>query len=431
MLRSVTLRTRAPKVKDGHVGLHERWADEAAMLGVDGSMVSTPAAMSMAGELDRRVVVAGALDELQASWAQWSYSHLTKTVALNSDRALTSDELRDLAGEALRSQRVVDLQIADVGDMAPMRRCDGESVYRDPQRERYSTVAVTGAETFVLETADMADAPTCSRASVKAELARMELGVDHAAAVEQILCGSERITVLIGPAGTGKTYTQRAVVELAQRHGRGVFGLATSQNAADVLAEQAGCRVENIARTRANGWDARFPHGGIVVVDEAAMAGTLDLAWVAEQGHDANCKVLFVGDDRQLQSPAAGGIVRRMSNSHHTVWLSDVRRFSAEWEGAASVALRVGDAGITAVQGDHGRIRGGSRDDMLAEIVSDWWEDQLARRNTAIIARDNDTVAHLSAAARALRVAAGDVEPDGVRLHDGTRAGVGDRIVTP
>ena len=52
--------------------------------------------------------------------------------------------------------------------MAPLRRRDGESVYRDPQRERYSTVAVTGAETFLLETADVADAPTCSRAAVKA-----------------------------------------------------------------------------------------------------------------------------------------------------------------------------------------------------------------------------------------------------------------------
>ena len=70
--------------------------------------------------------------------------------------------------------------------------------------------------------------------------------------------------------------------------------------------------------------------------------------------------------------------------------------------------------GITAVYEDHGRIRGGMRDEMLAQIVSDWWDDQRARRNTVMIARDNDTVAHLSAAARALRVAAGDVEADGV-----------------
>ena len=47
-----------------------------------------------------------------------------------------------------------------------------------------------------------------------------------------------------------------------------------------------------------------------------------------------------------------------------------------------------------------------------------------------MIARDNDTVAELAGAARAIRVGAGEVEDGGVRLRDGTRAGVGDRIVT-
>ena len=95
------------------------------------------------------------------------------------------------------------------------------------------------------------------------------------------------------------------------------------------------------------------------------MAGTLDLAWITERAQAADCKVVFVGDDRQLQSPSAGGIVRRLADSRNTVWLSDVRRFSAEWEGAASIGLRVGDAGVTAVYEDHDRLRGGTprRDD--------------------------------------------------------------------
>jgi hypothetical protein len=88
VLRSVTLQTRAPKVKDGHVGLHERWADEAAELGVDWSAVSTPVAVTRADELDRSEVIEAALDELQSGRAQWSYSHLSKTIALYADRAL-------------------------------------------------------------------------------------------------------------------------------------------------------------------------------------------------------------------------------------------------------------------------------------------------------------------------------------------------------
>ena len=131
-------------------------------------------------------------------------------IARLADRALSSDDLRKLTDDAIRSLRVVDLQVDELGDMAPLRRRDGESVWRAPQRELYSTAAVIGADPVLLETADVPDAPTTSRAAVKAELAPMELGIDQAAAVEQILCGLERITVLIGPAGTGKTHTQRA-----------------------------------------------------------------------------------------------------------------------------------------------------------------------------------------------------------------------------
>ena len=379
VLRTVTLQTRQPKVKDGHIGLHERWTDEAGELGVSWELVSTPATVAATAGVDRGEVIGVAVSALEASRAHWSYSQLTAELANAAGQALTPAELRSLADEAIRSERVVALSVADVGDEAPLRRRDGESVYRDPQRARFSTVAVTGAETFLIETVDQLGAPVSPRAAIKAQLAGRDLGVDQAAAVEQILCGPQRITVLIGPAGTGKTHTQRAVVELARAHGRDVFGLATSQNAADNLAEQAGCRVENIARTRVHGWDAEFPHGGIVIVDEAAMAGTLDLAWITERAQAADCKVVFVGDDRQLQSPSAGGIVRRLADSRNTVWLSDVRRFSAEWEGAASIALRVGDAGVTAVYEDHDRLRGGSRDEMMAAMVADWWDDQTGR----------------------------------------------------
>lgn len=426
-LRAVTLETRQDKTRGGHIGLHDRWAREAAEVGVGWADVSATGA-ALDGALDRDETIGVALDAIEEQRAHWTYSQLAAELAKASGQALTPEVLRELADTAIRDGRVVTLAVADVGDDAPLRRVDGDSVYRDPHRQRYSTVAITDAEAFLAETADIDDAPVISRAAVKAHTAGGTLGVDQAAAVEQILAGPERITVVIGPAGTGKTHTQKAVVDIARRHGRQVFGLALSQNAADVLAAEAGCRCENIARTRFHGYD--FPPGGIVIVDEAAMAGTLDLAWVAGQAHQARCKVVFVGDDRQLQSPSAGGIMRRLSASEHTVWLSEVRRFSSPWEAAATMALRAGDAGVAAIYEEHDRIRAGTRDEMVAAMVADWWEDQLAGRDTVMIAGDNDIVAELAAAARALRVAAGDVEMDGVILRDGTRAGQGDRIVT-
>ncbi len=429
ILRTVTLETRRDKIRDGHVGLHERWTTEAADLGVTWqTLTNTKSTDATTVELDRDLVVHTALDALEGSRARWTYSHLAAAVAKAADRALDGDELRALVDQALAAGRVVELSVADVGDGAPMTRADGESVYRDPQREQWSTIAITDAEAFLIETASEPPAPTTTRSSVKAALAERDLGVDQAAAVEQILCDPERITVVIGPAGTGKTHTQRTVVDIARLHGRDVLGLALSQNAADVLADEAGCRCENIAKTRFHNYP--FPNGGVVIVDEAAMAGTLDLAWIARTAVAADCKVVFVGDDQQLQSPSAGGIIRTLTHSPSTVWLGEVRRFTSRWEADATIALRDGDAGVAATYQRHDRLKGGTRDEMTAAIVADWWDDHLHGVSTLMMAGDNDTVADLAGAARALRIAAGEVEAMGVTIRDGNRVGRGDLIVT-
>ncbi|MEO6122330.1 MAG: MobF family relaxase [Ilumatobacteraceae bacterium] len=429
ILRTVTLETRRDKIRDGHVGLHERWNAEAADLGVTWQTLATvPSAASATVELDRDLVVHAALDALEGSRARWTYSHLAAAIAKAADRALSGDELRVLVDQTLGSGRVVELSVADVGDDAPMTRADGESVYRDPQREQWSTIAITDAEAFLIETATQPTAPVTARSTVKAALATRNLGVDQAVAVEQILCDPERISVVIGPAGTGKTHAQWTVVDIARLHGREVLGLALSQNAADVLADEAGCRCENIAKTRWHNYP--FPNGGVVIVDEAAMAGTPDLAWIARTAVAADCKVVFVGDDLQLQSPSAGGIIRTLTHSPSTVWLGEVRRFTSRWEADATIQLRDGDAGVAATYQRHDRLRGGTRDEMTAAIVADWWDDHLRGVSTLMMAGDNDTVADLAGAARALRIAAGEVEANGVTIRDGNRVGRGDRIVT-
>ena len=429
ILRSVTLETRRDKVHGGDTGLHERWATEAAELGIDRTSLAVAEPVErVAAELDRDVVAHAALDALESSKARWTYSHLAAALARAADRALPASELNALARCALSTGRVVLLSVADIGDEAPMTRADGVSVYRDPQREQWSTIAILDAEAFLIETASEPDAPVSSRASTKAAIAGRGLGLDQATAVEQILCDPERITVVIGPAGTGKTYTQRAVVDIARSHGREVLGLALSQNAADVLADEAGCRCENIAKARWHNYP--FPNGGVVIVDEAAMAGTLDLAWITRTAIGADCKVVFVGDDQQLQSPSAGGIIRTLAANSSTVWLDMVRRFTTPWEPDATIQVRDGDAGVAATYRQHDRLRGGDRDDMTAQMVTDWWDDHRKGVRTLMMAADNDTVAELAGTARALRVADGQVEPGGVTLHDGNRAGRGDLIVT-
>jgi hypothetical protein len=67
---------------------------------------------------------------------------------------------------------------------------------------------------------------------------------------------------------------------------------------------------------------------------------------------------------------------------------------------------------------------------MAAAAYTGWKNDMLAGKITLMAAAGNAGMNELSAQARADRVLAGQVEPDGVRLRDGNLAGRGDWIVT-
>jgi hypothetical protein len=119
-----------------------------------------------------------------------------------------------------------------------------------------------------------------------------------------------------------------------------------------------------------------------------------------------------------------------VADRHDAPELATAHRFSHPWERLASVALRVGDQTAIDAYIDHDRVRGGDTDDMITAAYTAWARDETAGRVSLLIADTNATVAELNARARADRIAWGLVAPHGHRLHDATRAGVGDRVVT-
>ena len=103
------------------------------------------------------------------------------------------------------------------------------------------------------------------------------LDYDQRAAALGLLTSQRAVSVLVAPAGTGKTYTmaQFAAVWTSQTGGR-VIGLTLSENASRVIAGEGMSEAHNIARFFAR----RQPvhQGDVLVVDEASLVSTTDLA---------------------------------------------------------------------------------------------------------------------------------------------------------
>ncbi len=122
--------------------------------------------------------------------------------------------------------------------------------------------------------------------------------------------------------------------------------------------------------------------------------------------------------------------MRLLESETGAVRLDQLHRFTDPIEAAATLALRNGDPAALGFYESRHRIRAGSRDAMAEAAYDGWATDMRAGRTSVLIAVTGADVAALNTRARLERVATGQVEADGVELHDGSRAGVGDWVVT-
>ncbi|MDP8969540.1 MAG: AAA family ATPase, partial [Actinomycetota bacterium] len=253
--------------------------------------------------------------------------------------------------------------------------------------------------------------------------------------VRRVTLDGDAVSCVVGPAGTGKSRTMGTAARAWANSGMTVRGLAVSAAAAGVLQAEAGIASDTTAKfllehDRQGGGTGPYRLGrdDVVVVDEAGMLASADLARVVTVAEQAKAKVVLVGDHAQLGAVEAGGLFRLLAGEG-AVELNGVRRFDQEWECAASLHLRDRNPNVVAVYDDQGRIVGGDRSVMVAEALDRWSYARAAGESVVVCAADHATVDVIAARARAARVATGEVEPGGVSA--GTAAvGVGDEIVT-
>ncbi len=155
--------------------------------------------------------------------------------------------------------------------------------------------------------------------------------------------------------------------------------------------------------------------GQLVIVDEASLVGTFALDELVAAARDARAKVVLVGDQAQLSAIDAGGMFAALVRDRGGLApeLTDVRRFVNQWEKTASVELRAGSPDAIDAYESHGRVVGGSRDEMLDALYGAWKQDVEEGKTSLMIAGDLGTVGELNSRAQADRIAAGSVSGTG------------------
>ncbi|MDK4737186.1 Ti-type conjugative transfer relaxase TraA, partial [Rhizobium sp. CNPSo 3490] len=262
--------------------------------------------------------------------------------------------------------------------------------------------------------------------------------------------GDSGIAAVVGLAGAGKS-TLLAAARLAwEGEGRRVIGAAVAGKAAEGLEDSSGIKSRTLAAWEmawANGRDA-LHRGDVLVIDEAGMVASQQMARVLDIVEEAGAKVVLVGDAMQLQPIQAGAAFRAISERIGFAELAGVRRQHEEWAREASRLFARGEIekGLDAYA-RHGHLaEAGTRAETIERIVGDWSQarreaigrsvsegrdGRLRGDELLVLAHTNDDVGKLNEALRA--VMAGEGALSDSRTFQTARGArefaVGDRII--
>jgi conjugative relaxase-like TrwC/TraI family protein len=423
-------------------------------------------------------VIKEALARAAEGQATWTRHQLTRHIValLPNLGSITPPEVRELAesltNRALAMETFGEHRGAIVGATsehgavsvsgsvpahvpADERLSNGRSSWQRPDAEQYATAGTLVAEKALRNAAVTIAGRSAASAAIRAWLdervaAGLALGADQRAAIEGILTGGQQLSILVGPAGTGKSRTAAVLAEAwhdpavwkDDQPGR-MVGLAVSQNAANVLAE-LGMHSMNVHRwlltqrrlAAGTATDDDLAHQlserDLVLVDEASMVDTVAADEIRRHVEAAGARWVQAGDHRQLGAVGAGGMLADLAGRARTFELAEVHRMTETWEREASLRLRDGDVTVLADYERHGRLRTAPTPAHAeAAATRGWLADTIEGSDAVLIVGTNEVAARISAQCRDELVALGRVEAGGVHLtRQGTLAGVGDIVVT-
>lgn len=360
--------------------------------------------------------------ELTQTSTTFTRFELTEAVAARIGTGATVATIDRVVARVLASDQVIAVHEPDT----PAPRGRARYTSRDMLAvEQRLLAAFTATNTNQPLTADIVESAIADRITI---------GVDQAAAVRTLCAATGPLAVLVGPAGTGKTFTLDTVRDAYERAGYQVYGAAPSARAAIELHTGANIPSRTLHSLLA-AWERGHEQPTaetVVVIDEAGMTDVRLLERSINLVRAAGGRVLLVGDHHQLpEIDAGGGFSAASERSTAVAELTVNRRQHAPWEQDALAELRAGNITI-AVRAylDHDRVAvADDRQQMVETAIDRWQQARGDGRHVVLLAGTNELVDVLNEAARRQLVDQGELaaDLDGHYGHRGYR--IGERIV--
>jgi AAA domain/TrwC relaxase len=424
--------TRKPKQHERPDTLYGRWRTEAAERGHDADTLVREVTGRTASRVQDQRVSAEAVGPLLDRLA--GPEGLTATAS-----TFTRPEVLVALGAGLAGATRAELE--DLADQFLVERAVSVVADRALEERRWSTPDLLAVEQRLVTRAtgrtEEQTAVASHEAVRNALAAHPTTGADQQAMVRDLCQGGQGVAVVVGRAGTGKTYALGIARHAWQLDGYRLLasaptGIATMSLQGEGFEEVATCdRLLGDLERGGEQLDART----VLVVDEAGMVGSRKLARLLEHADRAQAKVVLVGDDRQLAPIDAGGGFRALRLRLEASELLENRRQHQAWEREALELVRSGLVGeaVAAYQAHDRVVAADSKPAATLALLQDWWSawqqaEQDSAHEVVVLAARRAEVDRLNTACQELLAARGRLGGERLGVEDRQLA-VGDRVV--
>jgi conjugative relaxase-like TrwC/TraI family protein len=424
--------TRKPKQHEAPDTLYDRWRAEAAERGHDPDILVREVTGRTANRQQDWTVSAAAAARV--------FDRLAGPDGLTTQAStFTRPDVLVALGAGLAGVRRTELE--ELADRFLAERAVSVVADRALEERRWSTPELLAVEQRLVATATGRTGEETAKVSHQAVrealAAHPTAGQDQQAMVRDVCQGGQGIALVVGRAGTGKTFALGIARHAWQLDDYRLLaaaptGIAAMSLQGEGFEDVATCDrlLGDLDRGREE-LDART----VLVVDEAGMIGSRKLTRLLDHAEQARTKVVLVGDDRQLAAIDAGGGFRALRLRLGASELTENRRQQQAWEREALELVRSGlvEEAVAAYQAHDRVVAADSKPAATLALLQDWWTayrdaERDPSQEVIVLAARRVEVDRLNFACQELLAARGRLGAERLQVEDRQLA-VGDRVV--
>ncbi|GAB1856129.1 hypothetical protein MHTCC0001_09640 [Flavobacteriaceae bacterium MHTCC 0001] len=207
--------------------------------------------------------------------------------------------------------------------------------------------------------------------------------------LQHVMTSQDQIVMIRGGAGTGKTTLFKTLVPEIEETGKKAFLFApTAEASRGVLRGEGFEQADTVARLLKDKKLQEEIYGQVVIIDEAGMLGTQDMASIQELINQQKAKLIISGDPKQHPAVLRGDAMRLLRDVGKIPQVSLETIYRQKNEDYKTAVKEIDNGNIKtgfAILNDMGSIKEAEPREISQQMVDEYLENRKEKKSALVV----------------------------------------------